>query len=178
MKRTRIAGLVTGVMLLCVSSSWGQTLEQSIEMGAGVVLRLGMPQAEVFASLRRQYYVPDDGKNGGDKNSYLVFRSAQTPLELLGTLEFKAGKLDVVRKEWGDQNQTLGAPLARAFYSAASALARNGSKLCLLSVGETENQLSEIRTTTITCGKKSIEITHVKTGGREYGMVNEVLSNN
>jgi hypothetical protein len=134
----------------------------SIDIG-GTAIALGAPQDKVLASLAGKFDLEEQGTGGA---SWLVYEKRAPRWRPVANVYFKAGHLQYARRYWSPDDKTAAAPFATAVFGAISHLVSEGRRACVLDVGATQNPKADIKTASINCGAKGLEITvtHVTQG--------------
>src|SRR6266480_1897060 len=142
---------VAMLLTICVgASALAQSgTDSSITMGS-VLIKLGMQRDRVIARLNSGGYDLDE--------TGIVFQGSGTSRRALGSLGFKGGVLRWISRDWGPKDQQSGVPLANAWYGVMSELAKEGKRLCYLSVGSNQAPTGESRTVSLNCSGKRAEV--------------------
>lgn len=157
------------LVLLMVLTATAANTPEAISLGS-VELRLGMPRDAVLARFAPYYNLQ---KVGSD--SWIVSPKNQSAREAIGSISFREGKLTAIYREWGPNDQLAGAPFARAIFGVIQQLSQEGKHVCSISVSQTQDPQSELRTAFLVCGGKTVKINLAITDNLEYGSVVEAL---
>lgn len=172
------AAIVVAAVILCLSHFWayGEEARGSITLGS-VRLVLGMPEKAVIAALTPEYDVVNVGGTG-----YLwhVQGKHGPPFEVYGSLRFQDGKLIVVQKSWGPENQQKGFELARNLYLALEQLPKDTLSACNIELTQVEDTMNESKYIGLICGDKRVMVAISRIVGgpfapREAASIDEVL---
>jgi hypothetical protein len=136
-------------------TAWGQNPHQgSISLGS-VTLVLGMPQDAAMAALAARYSLTHLGNTG---NSFLVRNNNGSPDHVFGSVDFTDGKLTLVNKSWGPDNQQKKFDFATRLFWALNELTEEASSNCRIEIRHGEDADGDSKSISFRCGEKSVSI--------------------
>lgn len=116
-----------------------------------------LPQDLALAKLAQDFRIDRVNTEG----LYLV-TTKDEPHRTIGTVRFRKGTLAYVSKRWGPPNEREGIELAQAFYGVVQDFVKQGITTCTIQTFENQDPQGEIRSATLSCGGKQINVDIVR----------------
>jgi hypothetical protein len=143
---------------------------------AGQTLALGMAEADVLKGFQ-DYWLPIlTTKGKGPYSSWMIRSRNGPPYEVAGSISCREGRLVYVAKSWTPQTSQQAFAFADAVFGAMSSFVRDGYRACVLNTRNVDEPRSQVRTVSILCGGKRIDIRALRLeGSGDLAAVDEIL---
>jgi hypothetical protein len=145
---------------------------------AGQTLALGMAETDVLKGFQ-DYWLPIlTTKGKGPYSSWMIRSRNGPPYEVAGSISCREGRLVYVAKSWTPQTSQQAFAFADAVFLfwTISGFVRDGYRACVLDTRNVDEPGSQVRTVSILCGGKRIEVSALRIAGSgEFAGVDEIL---
>jgi hypothetical protein len=146
--------------------SYSQAAQNTIITFDTIGLALGLPQESVMAALRAKYDLVNVGGTG-----YLWHvrtKPGPFPPRILGSLRFQDGKLVVIQKSWGPEDQKRGFDFARNLYLVLNQLPKELLTSCKINLQQADETTHESLYINFLCGEKLIAVSATRVVGGPF----------